>query len=223
MAAHLNSFPVLNFMMTKSGSRQEQIMTLLLNSTEGLSIDEMAAELDISRTAVKQHLAGLEKMQLIQEAALCSTGGRPARSYTLTQQGKNRFPKQYAWFCNLLLSRLSTELGTEALEKMMWDMGVKLGQSLLPQFSPKTPEERMLSLVELMQNLGYHAELLQQEGPAGIKAVNCVYHDLAQQHPQLCQFDQALISTLLGQPIQQTSCMVNKDCDCRFKLAVHQN
>ena len=204
-------------MITKTGSRQEQILTLLLNSAAGVSIDEMAAAMDISRTAVKQHLVGLEKQQWVQEAALNSTGGRPARSYTLTEQGINRFPKQYAWFCNLLLSELSAELGAQALEKMMWNMGVKLGHSLLPQFSHKAPQQRMLALVELMQSLGYHAELLQQDGESSIKAVNCVYHDLAQQHPQLCQFDQALISTLLEQPIQQTACMVNKDCDCRFK------
>lgn len=204
-------------MITKTGSRQDQILTLLLDSAAGVSIDEMAAAMDISRTAVKQHLVGLEKQQLVQEAALNSTRGRPARSYTLTEQGINSFPKQYAWFCNLLLSELSAELGAEALEKMMWNMGVKLGRSLLPQFSHKAPKQKMLALVELMQSLGYHAELL-QDGQPSIKAVNCVYHDLAQEHPQLCQFDQALISTLLEQPIQQTACMANKDCDCRFKM-----
>ncbi|OAI21078.1 transcriptional regulator [Methylomonas lenta] len=205
-------------MITKTGSRQEQILTLLLNSAEGASIDEMATEMEISRTAVKQHLVGLEKQQLVQEAALNITGGRPARSYTLTEQGINRFPKQYAWFCNLLLSELSAELGAEALEKMMWNMGVKLGRSLLPQFSHKTPQQKTLALIDLMQSLGYHAELLQQDGQTTIKAVNCVYHDLAQEHPQLCQFDQAFISTLLEQPIQQTACMVKKDCDCRFRI-----
>lgn len=194
-------------------------MTLLLNSSEGMSIDEMAVDMEISRTAVKQHLVGLEKERLVQEANLNSTGGRPARSYTLTEQGINRFPKQYSWFCNLLLDDLAVELSAEALEKMMWNMGVKLGRSLLPQYSHKTLQERLLALVELMQNLGYHAELVQQEGFPSIKAVNCVYHDLAQKHPELCQFDRALISTLLEQPIQQTACMVNKDCDCRFNIS----
>lgn len=205
-------------MNMQTGHRQEQILTLLLNSAEGMSIDEMAAELGISRNAVKQHLVVLEKEQLVREAALNSTGGRPARRYSLTEQGVNRFPKQYAWFCNLLLNDLAAELSEEALERMMWNMGVKLGRSLLPQFAHKDAPQKMLALVELMQSLGYHAELIQQDGRPGIKAVNCVYHDLAQQHPQLCQFDQALIATLLEQPIRQTACMVNKDCDCRFKI-----
>lgn len=184
-----------------------------------MSIDELAAKLEISRNAVKQHLVVLEKQQLVKEAALNSTGGRPARSYTLTEGGVNRFPKQYAWFCNLMLSDLAAELSTEALEKMMWNMGVKLAQSLAPQFSQKNEEQKLAALVELMQGLGYHAELERQDGRTSIKAVNCVYHDLAQQHPEICMFDQALIATLLEKPIQQTSCMAKKDCDCRFNIA----
>ncbi|QPK63348.1 HTH domain-containing protein [Methylomonas sp. LL1] len=206
-------------MNMQTGSRQEQILTLLLNSAAGMSIDEMAAELEISRNAVKQHLVMLEKQQLVREAALTSTGGRPARSYTLTEQGVNRFPKQYAWFCNLLLNDLAAELSSEALEKMMWNMGVKLAQSLAPQFSHKQPDQKLAALVELMQSLGYHAELEPRQGQPSIKAVNCVYHDLAQQHPELCHFDQALISTLLEKPIQQTDCMAKAGCVCRFKVS----
>ena len=204
-------------------SRQEQILTLLLNAPTGLSIDEMAENLQISRNAVKQHLVVLEKQQWVQEAALHSTGGRPARSYTLTQQGLNRFPKQYAWFCNLLLSDLADGLSTEKLEQMMWNMGVKLAKSLAPQFKEKTLSEKLSALVTLMQSLGYHAELQHVDGEPSIKAVNCVYHDLAQQHPELCQFDRALISTLLEQPIQQTGCMAQKDCACVFNLGKSGN
>jgi Predicted transcriptional regulator len=206
-------------MNTHTGSRQEQILTLLLNASNGLSIDDMAAKLDISRNAVKQHLVVLEKQQLVKEGILTSTGGRPARCYALTEQGVNHFPKQYAWFCNLLLNDLAAEMTPESLEKMMWNMGVKLANSLAPQFGHKNTQQKLEALVELMQSLGYHAELEQQEGGQSIKAVNCVYHDLAQQHPALCHFDQALITTLLEKPVEQISCMAKKDCACRFNIA----
>ena len=206
-------------MNTQNGSRQQQILTLLLNTPDGLSIDEMAFKLNISRNAVKQHLVILEKQQLVREAALTSTGGRPARSYTLTEKGINSFPKQYAWFCNLLLNDLAAEMSSEALEKMMWNMGVKLAHSLAGQFNQKNPQQKLNAVVDLMQSLGYHAEIEANGGVPSIKAVNCVYHDLAQQHPELCLFDQALISTLLDAPIEQTACMAKQDCDCRFRVA----
>jgi DeoR family transcriptional regulator, suf operon transcriptional repressor len=206
-------------MIKQNGSRQEQILTLLLNAAVGMSIDEIAAKLEISRNAVKQHLVVLEKQQLVREAALNSTGGRPARSYALTEQGVNRFPKQYAWFCSLLIDELATGMDTQALEQMMWKLGVKLGKSLLPQFSDKQPAEKLEGLVQLMQSLGYHAEIDSVGTETGIKAVNCVYHDLAKKHPEICYFDQALIATLLDKTILQTACMAKNDCACCFKLA----
>lgn len=205
-------------MINPTASRQDQILTLLLNAEEGMSIDEIAAELAISRNAVKQHLDGLEKQQLVHGIAMTSTGGRPARSYALTEQGINRFPKQYAWFCNLLLSELAADMDEQALERLMWRLGSKLADSLQPRFANKDFGDRLAATIELMGNLGYHAELESDGECRIIKAVNCVYHDLAQQRPQLCHFDKALISGLLQKPIEQTSCMASKDCCCRFAV-----
>jgi len=205
-------------MTQPSGTRQEQILNLLLAAANGLSIDELAAEMQISRNAVKQHLVGLEKEQLVAEAALNSTGGRPARSYKLTEQGRNRLPKQYGWFCQLLLVELKAELGEAALRQMLGRMGANLAQSLAPQFSGKSPQAKRLALVELMQTLGYRAELETDDGQPSLKAVNCVYHDLAQQIPELCEFDRALIGTLLDSTIEQTACMAQQDCACRFRI-----
>lgn len=205
-------------MAEPAGSRQDQILTLLLNSPAGMNIEEIACELAISRTAVKQHLSALENKQWITEASLnSSTGGRPARSYQLTRSGINRLPKQYPWFANLLLDELATQMDMESMEQMMWQMGVNLANSLLPSFMGKTAEQKQLALVKLMQDLGYHAELNPGQ-PTTIKASNCVYHDLAQQHPEICQFDRALISTLLTTPIVQTACMAKKDCICSFNI-----
>ncbi|MBS3964800.1 MAG: HTH domain-containing protein [Methylomonas sp.] len=205
-------------MKTETGTRQAQLMTLLLDSESGLSIDELAAKLGISRNAVKQHLVVLEKRQQVFEAHLSNTGGRPARIYALTQDGIQQFPKQYAWFCNLLLDELAADLYPDAFERLMWNMGVKLATSLLPQFTGLTAIQKQQALVELMQNLGYHAELRHEDGQAVIRASHCVYHDLALKHPALCQFDKALMATLLNAPVAQTHCMARKDCDCRFNL-----
>lgn len=205
-------------MTQPNSSRQQQILTLLLHTEAGLSIEELSLTLDISRNAIKQHLNGLEKQQLIQEAALTSTGGRPARNYTLTELGRNQFPKQYSWFSSLLLEEFFNRLETPERERLMRNLGSKLAASLVSQFDGKSAEDRTAALIELMQNLGYHATLESEAGLVNIKAANCVYHDLAQQYPEICHFDQALIENLLGRQVEQTACMAKQDCNCRFKL-----
>lgn len=201
-----------------TSSRQDQILKLLLDSRQGMSLDEIAAALNISRNAVKQHIVGLENSDLIKKDAFKITGGRPSRNYVLTEKGINRFPKQYAWFCNLILAELKAEMGEEAFRRYMARLGAKFAQTLMPQFNGKEPAERITALIETMQTLGYHAIEDQNNSPPTIQAFNCVYHDLAQQYPELCEFDRALISTLLDRPIEQTRCMACNDCSCQFLI-----
>lgn len=201
-----------------ANSRQDQILKLLLDVKNGMSIDEMASQLHISRNAIKQHLVILERTALIQKHALTMTRGRPAQRYRLTEQGINHFPKQYSWFCNLLLSDLKEDMGDEAFKRYMAKLGVKLAHSLMQQFSHKSPTDKLTELVAVMQSLGYHAQLDSLSAEPTILAFNCVYHDLAQQYPELCEFDNALMSTLLEKPILQTACMAQNDCVCKFLL-----
>ena len=48
-------------MPQKISSRQHQILEHLLESRNGLSVDELAKALDISRTGVQQHFVVLER------------------------------------------------------------------------------------------------------------------------------------------------------------------
>lgn len=205
-------------MTHRTGSRQDQILQLLLDARSGMSIDELASRLEISRNAVKQHLVVLEKDLLIKKDALNSTGGRPSQNYVLTENGINHFPKQYSWFCNLMLAEIKEEKGEEAFKQFMWRLGAKLAQSLLPQFNNKPTDEKLRLLIATMQQLGYRSSQEQTGLSPQIKATNCVYHDLAQQYPELCEFDRALISILLDKPVEQTECMAQKGCACKFLI-----
>jgi DeoR family transcriptional regulator, suf operon transcriptional repressor len=207
-------------MTTGTSFRQEQILKLLLFTKNGLSIDEISYKLEISRNAIKQHLVVLEKEDLIitDNLKLNITGGRPSRNYLLTTKGINQFPKQYVWFSQFLLTELKSEMGDEAFKNYMIKLGNKLAQSLNPPNPNNGDSGNLNNLIEAMQMLGYHAEQNQAEAQPIIQAFNCVYHDLAQQFPELCEFDRALMSTWLNKPIEQTHCMAHGDCECKFLI-----
>jgi len=205
-------------MQNQLGSRQEQILALLLGTKTGLSIDVMAGKLEISRNAVKQHLTVLEKDLLIQAGKFNLTKGRPSRSYVLTDLGVNKFTKQYSWFCNLLISELKEEMGGEALAQFMSRLGSKVADSLAAQFKDQNIAEKVQTLSAILHNLGYQATVEKQGDAMTINAVNCVFHDLAQEPIELCEFDRSLIRTLLDNPVEQIECMAKQGCACRFKM-----
>ncbi|MFZ2448892.1 MAG: HTH domain-containing protein [Methylovulum miyakonense] len=207
-------------MVDKIKSRQHEILTLLLENKAGLSIDEIATALDISRNAVQQHFATLQKNGYIQTGGFHKTSGRPVRSFILTEAGINSFPKQYAWFSELLLTNLKEEMGAEALQRYLHKLGANLSQSLLPQFVGKQADEKLDGLLKIMDQLGFQAKAIKDPDSNGqvIEACNCVYHDLAQKHEEVCEFDRTLISSLLESEIEHVECMAKGGAVCRFKI-----
>ena len=207
-------------MAEKVGSRQQQILNLLLENKAGLSIDEIATALNISRNAVQQHFTVLERDGYIQAGVLNKTAGRPVRSYVLTEAGINSFPKQYAWFSDLILTDLKNELGTDAFQRYLRKLSSNLSQSLLPQFEGKQTDERIEALLKVMDGLGFNVRNMTDSGSTEqtIEACNCIYHDLAQKHEEICEFDKTLISTLLDKEIEHIECMAKGGAVCRFKI-----
>jgi len=207
-------------MAEKPKSRQQQILKLMLENKAGITIDEIAAALAISRNAVQQHFTVLERDGYIQAGDVNKTAGRPVRSYILTEAGINSFPKQYAWFSEFILSDLKNELGTEAFLRYLHKLGSKLSQSLLPQFEGKQEHERIELLLSVMDGLGFNVRHMTELDSTDqtIEACNCVYHDLAQKHEEICEFDRTLISTLLGKTIDHEECMAKGGAVCRFRI-----
>ena len=68
----------------------------------------------------------------------------------------------------------------------------------------------------IMTDLGFQVKV--ETESLTIQARNCIYHDLAQEHPEICEFDLALMSSLLDKKVQPLSCMAKGDCNCRFSL-----
>ncbi len=204
----------------KISSRQHQILEYLLENRTGLSVDDLAKMLDISRTGVQQHFIVLERDGYIKKSTLNKTAGRPVTIYVITDKGSNYFPKQYAWFSELIINDLVQELGDERFKAFMQKLGVKLADTLRSQFAGKALNERVDQLGLIMTNLGFQVKLVTEPETQtlNIEARNCIYHDLAQKHIEICEFDLALMSSLLENDVEQLSCMAKGDCSCRFRL-----
>ncbi len=198
--------------------RQGQILQLLLNNRAGLTIDAISKALSISRSAVQQHFSVLEKNAYITSATLTKTAGRPVRSYVITENGINHFPKQYAWFSEIILNDLKEEMGEESFRLYLSRLGKKLAQKILEDFVDQNTENRLNHLIETMVNLGFQAKSAHKNGQLNIEACNCIYHDIAQQHSEICEFDKSLISTLLDKNIELTECMAKGGHICRFGI-----
>lgn len=73
-------------------------------------------------------------------------------------------------------------------------------------------------LAEQLDSLGYEAEVIEADGHTEVAASNCVFHQLARAHPDVCRFDLAFMSAATGRPVQRTQCMLHGSPACRFRI-----
>jgi predicted ArsR family transcriptional regulator len=209
--------------MEAFGDRQQALLKVLLKHKKGIRIDELASEIAITRPAVRQHLVALERLGYVEQGELLATGGRPGRTYRLTQKGYDLFPKQYSWFSEVLLESLHAQLGDEGIGKMMDRLGAEVGAQHLASLEGLSLKERVEQVARLMNELAYQAEtaLTGKELPGSppvIEASNCVFHSIAARFPEICRFDIALLAKLTGAQITHEQCILRGGGTCRFRF-----
>ena len=200
-------------MLEGMGRTQQDLLKALLYAPAGMSIDELAHSLGVTRTAIRQHLAALERDGLVIRGATRPTGRRPEQLHQLTDHAKELFPRQYPLLANLLIDQVAELLGEQALSRLMRGLGRKLAGDLEPDV---VDESR---IVQHMNQSGYEAQVFfRSTGEPEIVAHNCIFPQLAQDHPVVCELDLALIGALGGGEAEHLECMVRGGHVCRFGL-----
>jgi predicted ArsR family transcriptional regulator len=211
-------------MLAVLGNRQQELLNQLLVNKSGLTVDELSKRLEITRNAIRQHLAALENSGFVIQGLTRPTGGRPEQLYTLTDSGKEIFPRRYSWFAQLIVDSIKQESGAEGLQKSLNTMGANVAEKLLMQHSGlKTQQQKLEKLAEIMNQLGYNARNVSvTNNIPTVEADNCVFHDIAVKNPEVCQFDLALLSKFTDSTIEHQECMATGGNVCRFKFTPKQ-
>jgi predicted ArsR family transcriptional regulator len=216
-------------MLRHLGHSQQTILQSLLTAGGPMTIDKLGENLGISKNAVYQHVGALERTGLVEKSRLNRTGGRPSQSYILSPTGQNLFPKHYALISSLLVDLIKEELGTDRLNECLERIGEKLSEDHLGKVRGKTLEERVPIVVDIMRDLGYQTvdgnadpcdaeNAILKDNELGFRAHNCVFHDLVNDHNEICTLDIAMISKLLDAKVDHAACMAKGDPCCKFKV-----
>jgi len=199
------------------GARRKRLLRYLLRNKTGASVDELAQAIGVTRTAVRQHLASLMRDGLVAPGAARPSGGRPQRLFALTDAGKEAFPRHYSWFAQLLVEEMAKEHGATGLRTRLG----RIAAAVVGQMPPRragTMRRNVAALAEVMDELGYDARAAEEGSAPTIEADNCIFHELAMKHPDICHFDLALLSGYTGAKVELHECMARGGHICRFRF-----
>lgn len=198
------------------GQTQQQLLRFLLRQAAGAGVDAVGVALGISHNAVRQHLAALERDGFVVKGETRPTGRRPEQLYVLTPRGREVFPRRYDVMAERVIAEVAESAGPATLSKMMARLGEKAAAEMPPAADTgEVGPNRAQRIASVMLEAGYEAEA---DGEAEVVAHNCVFHHLAAQFPEVCEFDLAFLRAASGAAIEHTECMVRGGHACRFRL-----
>ncbi|MDQ6642039.1 MAG: helix-turn-helix domain-containing protein [Actinomycetota bacterium] len=178
----------------------------------------LAARLDLTPAAVRRHLDQLLDEGVVEprEArSLAGRGrGRPARTFALTDLGRDSFDQQYDDLAMQALRFLSETAGEDAVR----DFARRRVSFIEDRFGGVVAEHPDLepaeALAVLFTDEGYAASV--RSGPVGEQLCqqHCPVAHVAHEFPQLCEAETEAISRVLGSHVQRLATIAHGDGVC---------
>ena len=141
----------------------------LLHRHPDATVGDLAARVDISTNAVRQHLDGLEAAGLVERRQLGAAGpGRPPLAWRLTDAARSLFPDAHAELAVGLLLAVADSLGDGALDSVV---AARVDHQEASYRAAMPSSGSLPVLVEALAarrtEEGYEAEVVVDEQPPG--------------------------------------------------------
>ncbi len=198
------------------------LLDILKRSGE-CEVSELAQELGISGVAVRQHLGAMEREGQIAHQLERRPVGRPVRLYHLTAAAERHFPQNNDRVALDLLARMEQLMGRDAVEKLFHKRLEDLDQQYREKIrSARSWSQKLKILAKIRDEEGYLCNVESDEsgglrGDVRLVEHHCPVAAIAEQHPQMCQYELELFRRVLREPtIQRTAHIRSGDHACAY-------
>jgi predicted ArsR family transcriptional regulator len=196
-------------------STRGKILDLL--RTRERTVNELAAELDLTDNAVRAHLAGLERDRLVFQSGSKRGVRKPHTTYALGPEAEQLFPKAYGRLVSLLMSIFSRQIEPRNLRAGMRAAGRAVAQEHLHELKGKTRQQRIDAALRILKELGGAAAFREKDGKHFIYGNGCPLAAATADHPEACLLAESLLTTVIGSPVKER-CIRGEAPSCRFEV-----
>ena len=181
------------------------------------SIKELEDLLGVTTTAVRQHLQSLQADGYVERTRVLAGVGRPHHAYSITAKAHELF----ACHCDDLALTLLEEVyeleGKERSAQLLNRVSDRLAQRYAPSVRSEVLQERVEQMADALYQRGVLTEVVVEDADVIVlHAYNCPYHELAQEHRDICEMDADLMRKVLGSEVTLSACMLDGHRGCSF-------
>lgn len=166
-----------------------------------MTLDQLAAALGLTRTAVRLQLVTLERDGEVSRRGVRPGRTKPAQVYELTREAERRLSRAYVPVLTQLLHVLAARLSTAEFDGVMREVGAGLvADRARPRGSLR---ERVEAASTLLNQFGGLSRV-EADGPGlVIRSYGCPLAATAVEHPETCTAMESLVSAFVGSPVTQ--------------------
>ncbi len=200
-----------NWIERLAGSTRLRVFELLLRSE--CTVQDVADEVGISPNAIRGHLAALERDGLVvQSGTRRDTGGKPARTYTVSREADEVFPKAYAFVLDRLLGVLDERIGRDAVREVLDEVGARAATP-----ARGSPEERVEAAAAALRGIGGKVEVGRLEDGFRIQGFACPLSSVTRDDARVCGLAAALVQRTTGGAVREV-CERRGRPQCAFEI-----
>lgn len=209
-------------MTTQQASTKQDILQHLLRQG-ACTAHDLAETLAISPQATRRHLKDLESSGLIEYESVQVGMGRPQHRYSLSRQGREKFPHRYGEFTISLIDTLVETVGATQVDQVLKRQWERKAQVYRDRVGSGSLRSRVEALVQLRQEEGYMAELhpvAETEPEQFILAEhNCAISEVAESFPKVCDHELEMFAAILPDcTVERTHWLNNGEHRCGYLI-----
>jgi len=182
--------------------------------------EELGADLQITASAVRQHLGGLVASGFVSHREIKGHPGRPKHLYFLTEVAEALFPNMYRELTNELLSYVESE-SPDMVGRLFDRRRDRRIERATERLAGKSLEGQVAEVTAILDEDGYLAawERL-PDGTYRVTEHNCAVLGVAKRYGQACSSEIEFLRTVLaGATVERTSHIVSGAHRCSYLIA----
>ena len=178
-----------------------QAILRLLKQRGPSDSETLAAQLDISAMAVRQHLYALRTQRQVTYQEEQRPIGRPAKMWCLTPAAAPHFPDAHAGLTVNLLNAAEQTFGEEGVQRLV----TRCAKRQIADYRSRIPARaslraRLEALVSIRNEEGFMAEVHRQRDGSFLLIENhCPISAAANVCPKLCEVEMEVFRAILGE------------------------
>lgn len=197
----------------------ETRIVLALKKGNPMRLDDLSAEIGISKMGILNHIQKLESKGMVERLLVKSKVGRPYYVFKLKEESKESVARADQWVLDGLIDYLEKTGNGNLAEEFLKERYVKVKEEYQEKLAGLSHEKKVEALTRLREEENYYPELKETgNGSYELLEYNCPIYRVAGKISLACSLESRMFSSVLDAEVNSTHRQVNGSDVCRFLI-----